>query len=62
MTAKRNEYKKQGKTILQDLCKEMSSGVYGGCIRCDIHDIFKCVSENGKKTQYDDRVKEYIPL
>ena len=32
MTAKRNEYKKQGKNILQDMCKIISNGTYGGCI------------------------------
>ena len=62
MTAKRNEYKKQGKNILQDMCKKISKGTYGGCIRCDIHEILKCVSENWMETEYDDRVKEDIPL
>ena len=62
MTAKRNEYKKQSKTILADLCKKISNGTYGGCIRCDIHDVLRCVSEAWMKTEYDDRVKEYIPL
>ena len=62
MTARRNEYRKQGKNILQDMCKKISNGTYGGCIRCDIYDVLKCVSENWMKTEYDDRVKEYIPL
>ena len=62
MTAKRNEYKKQGKNILQDMCKKISNGTYGGCIRCDIRDVLKCVSENWMEANYDDRVKEYIPL
>ena len=62
MTAKRNEYRKQGKNILQDMCKKISNGTYGGCIRCNIHDVLKCVSENWMKTKYDDGVKEYIPL
>ena len=62
MTAKRNEYKKQSKTILADLCKKISNGTYGGCIRCDIRDVLRCVSETWMKTEYDDRVKEYIPL
>ena len=61
-TAKRNEYKKQGKNILQDMCKKISNGTYGGCIGCDIHDVLKSVSENWMKTEYDDRLKEYIPL
>ena len=44
------------------MCKKISNGTYGGCIRWDIHDVLKCVSENWMKTEYDDRVKEYIPL
>ena len=60
--SKRNEYKKQGKNILQDVCKKTSNGTYGGCIRCDIHDVLKCVSENWMKTEYDDGVKDYIAL
>ena len=47
MTAKRNEDKKQGKNILQDLWKKFLNGIYGGCIGCDIHDVLKCVSEIG---------------
>ena len=62
MTAKRNEDKKQGKTILADLCKKISNGTYGGCIRCVIHDVLGCVSETWMKTSYDDRVKEDMPL
>ena len=54
--------KKRGKNILQDLCGKISNGTYGGCIKCDIHDVLKCVSENWMKTEYDDRVREYIPL
>ena len=40
----------------------MSHGTYGGCIRCDIHEILKCVSENWIETEYHDRLKEYIHL
>ena len=47
ITAKRNEYKKQGKNILQVMCKKISNGTYGRCIRCDIRGILKCVSETG---------------
>ena len=42
------------------MCKKTSNGTYGGCIRCDVHDVLKCISENWMKTNYDDRVKEYI--
>ena len=56
-TAKGNEYEKEGKDILQDMCKKISNGTYGDCIRCDIHDVLKCVTENWMDTNYDDRVK-----
>ena len=61
MTAKRHEYKQQGKNILQDMCKKISNDTSGGRFRCGIHDVLKCVSENWMKTEYDDRAKEYIP-
>ena len=62
MTAKRNEYKKQGKNIWQDMCKKISNCTFRACIRCDIHEVLKCLSETWMKTKYDDRVKECIPL
>ena len=62
LTAKRNEYEKQVKNILQDMCKKTSNGKYGGCIRCDIHEVLKCVSKNWMKTEYDGRVTDYVPL
>ena len=43
MTAKRNEYKEQVKTLLQEMCKKISNGTYGGCIRCDITNEINCV-------------------
>ena len=62
MRAKRNEYKKQGKNILQTMCKNVSCGTYGGCIRRDITENFKCVTENWMRTEYDDRFKNYFRL
>ena len=59
---KRNEYKKQGKNILQLMCKDTVNGGYGSCIRQDINENYKCVTENWMNTEYDDRVKNYIPL
>ena len=59
---KRNEYKKQGKNILQLLCKDTVNGGYGSCIRQEITENYKCVTENWMNTEYDDRVKNYIPL
>ena len=59
---KRNEYKKQGKNILQLMCKDTVNVGYGSCIRQDITENYKCVTENWMNTEYDDRVKSYIPL
>ena len=50
------------KNILQEMCKNFSNRTYGRCIRCDFHDVFKSVSENWMETNYDDRVKEYMPI
>ena len=61
MTAKRNYYKK-GKKILQTMCKAISLGSYGSCIRRDINEKFKCVTENWMNTEFDDRVKNWFPL
>ena len=62
MTVIRNEYKKQGKDILQNMCKITSNGTYGGYIRRDISDVLKCVSEHWMNTEYDDRVEEWFHL
>ena len=58
---KKKWIKKQGETILQDLRIKKSNGAYGGCIRCDVHDVLKCVSETRMKTKYDDRIEECTP-
>ena len=62
MTAKRNYYKKEGKNILQSMCKAISLGSYGSCIRRDINENFKCVTENWMNAEFDDRVKNWFPL
>ena len=36
------------------MCKKISNGTYGGCIRCDILDVLRCVAENWMKTIYDE--------
>ena len=59
---KRDEYKKQGKNVLQLMCKDTVNGGYGSCIRQDITENYKCVTEIWMNTEYDDRVKNYIPL
>ena len=62
MTAKRNEFKKQGKTILQTLTKKCSNSPYGCCIRKDIEKCYKCVTQNWMKNEHDDSVVEWFPL
>ena len=62
VTTKRSEYKKQGKTILQTMCKDVTDGAYGSCFRRDITENFKCVTENWMETEYDDRVKNWFPF
>ena len=59
---KRNEYKKRGKNILQLMCKDTVNGGYGSCIRQDITENYKCVTEHWMNTEYDYRVKNYTPL
>ncbi len=59
---KRNEYKNQGKNILQLMAKDSVNGIFGGCIRQDITENYKCVTENWMNNEYDDRVKNYFPL
>ena len=54
MFLERNEYENQGINILQDMCKKISNGTYGGCTRCDIHDVSRYVTEIWMKTNYDD--------
>ena len=62
MTAKRNYYKKQGKNILQSMRKAVYLATYGGCIRRDINENFKCVTENWMNTEFDYRVENWFPL
>ena len=44
------------------MCKDTVNGGYGSCIRQDITENYKCVTENWTNIEYDDRVKNYIPL
>ena len=46
MTNKRNKFKEENKTLLQTLTKKVSNSVYGGCIRNDIEESYKCVTHN----------------
>ena len=62
MFKKRDYFKSQGKDLLQNLAKKFGLPVYGGNIRKDINEEYKCVTENWMKENFDDRVKEWFPL
>ena len=62
MFQKRDMFKSQGKDLLQNLAKKIGLSVYGGNIRKDINEEYKCVTENWIRENFDDRVKEWFPL
>ena len=62
MFQKRDLFKSQGKDLLQNLAKKIGLSVYGGNIRKDINEEYKCVTENWMRENFDDRVKEWFPL
>ena len=54
--------KSQGKNLFQNLAKKIGLSVYGGTIRKEINEEYKCVTENWMREIFDDRVKEWFPL
>ena len=62
MFEKRDLFKSQGKDLLQNIAKKIGLSVYGGNIRKDINEEYKCVTETWMKENFDDRVKEWFPL
>ena len=54
MFEKRDLFKSQGKDLLQNLAKKIGLSVYGGNIRKDINEEYKCVTENWMKENFDD--------
>ena len=62
MFQKRDMFKSQGKDLLQNLAKKIGLSVYGGNIRKDINEEYKCVTENWMRENFDDRIKEWFPL
>ena len=62
MTNKRNKFKEESKTLVQTLTEKVSNSVYGGCIRRNIEESYKCVTQNWMKNEYDDSVVEWFPL
>ena len=62
MFQKRDMFKSQGKDLLQNLAKKIGLSVYGGNIRKDINEEYKCVTENWMRENFDARIKEWFPL
>ena len=57
---KRELFKSQGKDLLQNLAKKIVLSVYGGNIRKDINEEYKCVTEKWMSEKFDDRVKKMV--
>ena len=62
MFGKRDLFKSLGKDLLQNLAKKSGLSVYGGNIRKDINEEYKCVTENWMRENFDDRVEDWFPL
>ena len=62
MFEKRDLFKSQRKDLLQNLAEKISLSIYGGNIRKDFYEEFKCVTEKKMGETFDDRVKEWLPL
>ena len=54
---KRDFSKSQGKDLLHNLAKKIGLSTYGGNIRKDINEEFKCVTENWMRENFDDRLE-----
>ena len=62
MFEERDLFKSQRKDLLQNVAKKFELSVYGGNIRRDIYEEYKCVTETWMKVNFDDRLKERLPL
>ena len=62
MFQKRDIFKLQGKELLKNLAKKIGLSVYGGNIRKDINEEYKCVTENWMRENFDNSIKEWFPL
>ena len=62
MFEKRDKFNSPGKDLLQNSAKKLGLSVYGGNIRKDINEEYKCVTEKWMRENFDGRVKEWFPL
>ena len=60
--AKRKNFYKGKKTLLQTLTKKYSNSEYGSCTRKDIEDSYEGLTQRWMKNEYYDLVKERFPL
>ena len=51
---RRNKFKEENKTLLQTITKKAYNSVYGGCIRRNIEESSKCVTQSWMRNEYDD--------
>ena len=56
MFERKDLFKSQGRDWLQNVAKKIGLSVYGGNIRKDINEEYKCVTENWMRENFDDRV------
>ena len=62
MTNERNKFREENETFLQTLTKKVSNAVHGGCIRKDIEESYKCVTQSWMQNENDESVIELFPL
>ena len=62
MRDKRNKFKEENKTLLQTSTRNVSSSKFGGCIRNDIEESYKSVTQSWMKKENDESVIEWFPL
>ena len=48
--------------FIQTITKKVSNSVYGGRMRRDIEESYKCVNQSWMKNEYDESVGEWFPL
>ena len=60
MIGKSNKFEKQNKALLRMLTKKCSNSLYGGSIRKDIEETYKCVTQRWMRNEDDGSVKQWV--
>ena len=58
----RQKYKDEHNDLMQGLVKLIMNSLYGGQIRKDIDQSYKCKSQHWMETEYDENVLDYWRL